>query len=107
MFFGGAFYHDIVEDLSMRWRKRNAWTIGIAITVILLLLLVMEWISVSVASANARTLGQAQTGMVTVQATPTEDATVTALNKEKLAQEVQQLKNQVHNQNNWFFSNSA
>jgi len=31
---------------------------------------------------------------VTVQATPTIDATVTALNKEKLAQEVQQLKNQ-------------
>ena len=29
-----------------------------------------------------------------VQETPTVDATVTALNKEKLAQEVQQLKNQ-------------
>ena len=31
---------------------------------------------------------------VPVQKTPTVDATVTALNKEKLAQEVQQLKNQ-------------
>lgn len=29
---------------------------------------------------------------ITTQATPTEDATVTALNKEKLAQEVQQVK---------------
>ncbi len=31
-------------------------------------------------------------GALTVQTTPTEDATVTALNKEKLAEEVQQLK---------------
>jgi len=71
----------------MRWRKRNAWKIGIAITGILLLLLVVEWGSVSVVGANAGALGQTQPRAVTIQVTPTEDATVTALNKEKLQHE--------------------
>src|SRR6266487_2822489 len=59
-----------------------------------LILLLMTWVPLSVASAHQGLSGLAAPGMVTVQATPTEDATVTALNKEKLAQEVQQLRYQ-------------
>src|SRR5438552_11714047 len=76
----------------MCWFKRDTWKIGIAIAGMLLLLVLMVWLPVSAAGAYEGTSGLATPG--TVQATPTEDATVTALNKEKLAQEVQQLKNQ-------------
>ena len=76
----------------MRWRKRDIWKAGIAIVGILLLLVLMVGVSVSAVGAYEGTSGLATPG--TVQATPTEDATVTALNKEKLAQEVQQLKSQ-------------
>ena len=48
----------------------------------------------SATGAQERATGLATPVTVMVQATPTKDATVTALNKEKLAQEVQQLKNQ-------------
>src|SRR6266700_1115277 len=54
----------------------------------------VRWVQVSTASAHERASGLTGPGTVTVQATPTEDTTVTTLNKEKLAQEVQQLKNQ-------------
>jgi uncharacterized protein YjbI with pentapeptide repeats len=88
------FDHCIMETTPMRWLKRDLWKVGITIAGILLLLVLMVWISVSAADARegAPELPTPVTG--TVQATPTEDATVTALNKEKLAQEVQQLKNQ-------------
>jgi uncharacterized protein YjbI with pentapeptide repeats len=76
----------------MRRLKRDLWKAGITIAGMLLFLVLMAWIPVSAAGAEVRASGLA--AMVTVQATPTEDATVTALNKEKLAQEVQQLKNQ-------------
>ena len=76
----------------MRWLKRNLWRTGIAIAGMLLLLMLMAWISVVAAGAHEGASGS--TRSVTALATPTEDATVTALNKEKLAQEVQQLKNQ-------------
>ncbi len=78
----------------MHWFKRDLWKAGIAIAGTLLLLVLMVWVPVSVAGAyeGASRLATPITG--TVQATPTVDATVTALNKEKLAQEVQQLKNQ-------------
>ena len=52
----------------------------------------MVWTPVSVVGAYELTPVLATP--VPVQETPTVDATVTALNKEKLAQEVQQLKNQ-------------
>jgi uncharacterized protein YjbI with pentapeptide repeats len=74
----------------MRGLKRDLWKAGIAIAGMLFLLLLMTWIPASAAGAEARTSGFAGPG--TVQATPTEDATVTALNKEKLAQEVKQLQ---------------
>ena len=76
----------------MCWLKSDIWKVGIALAGTLLLLVLMAWITVSAADAQERVSGLATS--VTVQATPTEDATVTALNKEKLAQEVQQLKNQ-------------
>ncbi len=82
----------------MQWLKRTQWKVGIFIVSILLLLLLLAWIPVAaVESHETIQPGQVRgvaTGTITVQATPTEDATVTALNKEKLAQEVQQLKNQ-------------
>jgi uncharacterized protein YjbI with pentapeptide repeats len=78
----------------MRWLKRNIWKAGITITCMLLLLALMVWLPVSAVGADERISGLATLVTGTVQATPTEDATVTALNKEKLAQEIQQLKNQ-------------
>src|SRR2546421_1055138 len=78
--------------MLMRWLKRDMWKAGIAGMVLLLVLTV--WIPVSAAGAYEGASGLAGPGTDTVQATPTQDATVTVLNKEKLAQEVQQLKNQ-------------
>jgi uncharacterized protein YjbI with pentapeptide repeats len=75
-------------------RNRIIWRVGFVIVGTLFLIVI--WILLSAASAHETTQLErvTSTEQVTVQATPTEDATVTALNKEKLAQEVQQLKNQ-------------
>ncbi len=78
----------------MRWFKKDLWKAAIAIAGILLLLVLMMWIPVSAAGAREGASGFTASVTITLQATPTEDTTVTALNKEKLAQEVQQLKNQ-------------
>jgi uncharacterized protein YjbI with pentapeptide repeats len=78
----------------MRGLKRDLWKASIAIAGMLLFLVLMAWIPVSAAGAHARASGLAGPGTVTVQTTPTEDATVTALNKRKLEQEVKQLENQ-------------
>src|SRR5450755_1416884 len=78
----------------MRWLKRNRWKAGIAVAGMLLCLILMVWVPVSAAGAYEGVSGLAASVTMTVQATPTEDATVTALNKEKLAQEIDQLKNQ-------------
>jgi uncharacterized protein YjbI with pentapeptide repeats len=78
----------------MHWLKREKWKTGIALAGMLLLLVLMIWVPVSAAGAYEAASGLATQVTGTVQATPTEDATVTALNKEKLAQEVQQLKTQ-------------
>ena len=91
----------------MSWLKRDLTKAGIAIAGMLLLLVLMLGLPVSAAGAYEKASGLATPVTGTVQATPTEDATVTALNKEKLEQEVQQLKNQMQNQSNWFFSNST
>lgn len=88
----GMFDHCTVEAMAMRWRTCDMWKIVIA--GLLLLLLLMVWVPLSAASAHEGTAGLATKASVTVQAIPTEDATVTALNKEKLTQEVQQLKEQ-------------
>jgi hypothetical protein len=78
----------------MRWFKRDMWKTGIACAGILIFLILMLWIQIAAAHAYEGASGSATPGALTVQITPTEDATVTALNKEKLEQEVQQLKNQ-------------
>src|SRR6266699_2059179 len=88
------FNRRVVAALLMHGLKREVWKAGIAVAGILLLLLLMVWVPVSEAGAYEKAFGFARLGTGTVQATPTEDGTVTALNKEKLAQEVQQLKNQ-------------
>src|SRR6266702_1312858 len=84
----------------MRWLKRDLWRTGIAIAGMLLLLMLMAWISVVAAGAHEGASGFTRSVTVTALATPTEDATVTTLNKEKLAQEVEQLKEQ--NKPNFF-----
>jgi uncharacterized protein YjbI with pentapeptide repeats len=102
------FNHCTEEALLMRRFKRDMWKAGIVIAGMPLLLVFMMWLSVPAAGAQERASGSATPGTVTVQATPTEDATVTALNKEKLMQEVQQLQ-QSNNRGlgNWLWSNAA
>lgn len=70
----------------MCWLKRDLWKTGIALAGMLLLLILMVWVPVSAAGAYEGASGLAIPG--TVQATPTEDITVTALNKEKLQQDI-------------------
>src|SRR5947209_3857586 len=77
----------------MRKRKRDLWKAAVVVGGVLFLVL-MALVTVSVADAHEGMSGANSVGTVTVQATPTIDATVTALNKEKLAQEIQQLKDQ-------------
>ena len=88
------FDHYTLEALLMYWLKRDMWKAGIAIAGMLLLLVLMIWVPVSAVGAYEGTSGLATSVTGTAQTTPTEDATVSALNKEKLEQEVQQLKNQ-------------
>src|SRR6266851_6596079 len=88
------FDHCTLEALLMYWLKRDMRKAGIASAGTLLLLVLMIGIPVSAVSAYEGTSGLATSVTGTAQATPTEDATVSALNKEKLEQEVQQLKNQ-------------
>ena len=92
----------------MHWLKRDMWKAGIAIAGLLLLLALMVWVPVSAVGAYERASGLATPVTGTVQATPTLDATVTELNKEKLEQEVQQLKNQNEpDPLGWLRTNSA
>ena len=95
----------IALGMLMRWLKRDGWKVDVAVAGMLLLLVLMVWVPVSAARVHSRvTSGFAVQVTVTVQATPTEDATVTALNKEKLTQEVSQ---QQHTFGNWLWSNAA
>ena len=75
----------------MRWLKRDLWRTGIAIAGMLLLLVLMIGVPVLAAGAHQGVSEPAMPETVTVQATPTEDATVTALNKRKLEQEASAL----------------
>jgi hypothetical protein len=90
----GMVDHCTVEAMAMNWLKRDLWKADIVVVGVLLLLVLMTWVPVLAAGAHEGVSELATSGTVTVQATPTEDATVTALNKEKLAQEVLQLKEQ-------------
>ncbi|HXX76907.1 MAG TPA: hypothetical protein VEI53_00325, partial [Ktedonobacteraceae bacterium] len=87
------FDHWPEETQCMHRHKRGTLKIGRVIAGLLLLFALTLWVKTSVdAYQGASSLLTPVVG--TVQTTPTDDATVTALNKEKLAQEVQQLKNQ-------------
>lgn len=77
----------------MRWRKRDLWKVSIVVGGVLFLVL-MTLVTVSVADAHGGMSGQAMSAASTLQATPTVDATMTALQKEQLKQEIQQLKDQ-------------
>ena len=90
----------------MCWLKRDLWKAGIAYAGMLIFLVLTVWFPISATDAHEGVLGL--TTSAAVQATPTEDATATELNKEKLAQEVQQLKNQnAPNLFDWFQTNAA
>jgi uncharacterized protein YjbI with pentapeptide repeats len=71
----------------MRGIKRDLWKAGMVTAGVSLLFVLMAWVTVSAAGAEVRTSGFGSPGTVSVQATPTIDATVTALNKEKLQHE--------------------
>ncbi len=83
-----------MEATLMHWLKRDIWKADIAIAAMPLLLVLMVWTSVPAVGTHERASGHPKPVMVTAQATPIEDATVTTLNKEKLVQEVKQLKEQ-------------
>ncbi len=85
----------------MCWLKRDIWKAGIAIAGLLLLVLVV-WVPAEAFGAQKIVPRIATT--VTVQAAPTVDATVTALNKAQLTQQVEQ---QQHTFWNWLWSNAA
>ncbi len=72
----------------LRVASRDIWKAGIAIASMPLFLVLMVWVPVSAVGAHERAAGLA--GPVKVQASPTEDATVTALNKERLKGDVAQ-----------------
>lgn len=78
----------------MRRRKHDLWKVGVTITGLLLLTVLLAWVPAEASAAYERTSGVAGPSTATVAPQPLEDATVTALNKEKLTQEVQQLKEQ-------------
>jgi len=90
----------------MHWRKRNLWKVGITFVGMLLLFTCMVWLAVPAAGAHQKDASATPvTGTtITVQPTPTEDATVTALNKEKLTREV---AGQQRTWDNWLWSNAA
>jgi flagellar biosynthesis/type III secretory pathway M-ring protein FliF/YscJ len=76
--------------------KRDLTKVGSALAGILLLLLLTVWLPLPTANAYRGTSALTPNAQVTVQATPTEDATITALNKEKLQHE-----------NDWWWSYGA
>jgi len=78
----------------MQWFKRGRWIADITFAGMLLFLALTVWVPVSAAGAYEGVSGLASPVIGTMQATPTEDATVTELNKEKLQQEVKQLQEQ-------------
>ncbi len=91
----------------MHWLRRDVPKAGIAIVGILFPLLLILWGPMSAFSSYKTVQGLATPATVTVQTTPTEDATVTALNKEQLTLQVKQLQNQFQNQTNWLSTNST
>src|SRR5690348_7057902 len=92
--YGRMFERNNTEFIRMQWFKKDRWKTGIVNVGMLLLLVLMVWVLVSATNVQEEALGLTTRGAVTAQATPTADATMIALNKEKLNQEIQQIKNQ-------------
>jgi Pentapeptide repeats (8 copies) len=86
--------------------KRDMWKTGIPLAGLLLFLVFIAWAPMSV-GAHEGVSRLAIPGTATAQLTPTEDATVTALNKEKLGQEVNQLQHQNERSLGGLFWNNA
>lgn len=78
----------------MSWFMKHLRHIGIAIVTLLFLFTCLTLIPLSAASAHEGASRVATPTIVSAQATLPEDATMTALSKEQLEQEVTQLKNQ-------------
>ena len=89
--------------MAMRWQKWNLWKAGIIIVGVLILM-ILTWVSLSIAKASGRVSGLTTPAPITVQATPTEDATVTVLTKEKLVEDVTQGQ---HTFANWLWNDGA
>ncbi len=87
----------------MRWIKMDMWKVSIVIAGLQLLLVFIVWVPVSAADTHERA-SLTWPGTIMAQSTPTEDATVAALNKEKLIQDVNQ---QQRTFDNWLWSNAA
>ena len=77
----------------MRWLKSDRWKASIAVAGMLLLLILVVWVPVSAAGAYEGLSGLATPGTGTVQATPTVDPTMAALQKEQLTLQNDKLKN--------------
>lgn len=68
--------------------KRDIWKVAFVLVGLLFILVVMMWVTTSAAEASNSIAGL-PTPTPTVRATPIEDATVTALNKEKLQKDIE------------------
>jgi uncharacterized protein YjbI with pentapeptide repeats len=88
----------------MRWFTKHLGNAGMTGVSVLFLLTCLALIPLEAASAHEKTSGVTTPTTATVQATPTEDATVTALSKEQLTQQVIE---QQHTWDNWLWSNAA
>lgn len=86
----------------MRWFQRNLLKVTTALVALMFLSVLMVVVPVVAVEARPRVvmLGRSRA----VDATPTVDATVTALNKEKLQDDVAQGQ---HTLRNWFWNNGA
>lgn len=82
----------------MSWLKNDLWKVGIALLGLLCLMVI------PMAVASAKKPSVFVSSLAIVQATPTEDATVAALSKEQLTQQV---AGQQHTLDNWLWSNIA
>src|SRR2546428_7691670 len=89
--------------MAMRWQKRDLWKAGVVVGGVLFLVY-MALVTVAVADAHEGMLGVPAAGTASVQATPTVDATMTALQKEQLTQ---QLAEGQHTFANWLWNNGA
>jgi uncharacterized protein YjbI with pentapeptide repeats len=92
----------------MSWLSKGLWKAVFVLAGTLLFVVLLTWIHISSAEAHEPSQDVREHsvagGTMIAPLTPTEDATVTALNKEKLVQDIGQ---QQHTWGNWFWNNGA